>query len=282
MLCCLDNQPVPFINSSLKASTDVSKATRLRANLNQCFQGVIPVGKGFIVDEQKVNQWIKADSKNRDVLKLFSIGANLAGNPNGLPERWIIDFSDMPLEDASDYKLPFEYVKLNVKPERELNRDSGARSRWWRFLRPRPEMREALAILACYFVVPRVFKWAIFIFFPSNWLAGDQSVVVASDDFYVFGILTSNVHCTWMHAQKSTLKADIAYTHNTCFETFPFPQTPYPKLIASIRAIAQDLHAYRSTQMEKKQWGITKLDNEYFHEPTSQFKLHAKLDAIVL
>jgi len=35
--------------------------------------------------------------------------------------------------------------------------------------------------------------------------------------------------------------------------------------------------------MEKKQWGITKLYNEYFHEPTSQlFKLHAKLDALVL
>jgi len=35
--------------------------------------------------------------------------------------------------------------------------------------------------------------------------------------------------------------------------------------------------------MERKQWGITKLYNEYFHEPTSQlFKLHAKLDALVL
>ncbi|MBC7970705.1 MAG: hypothetical protein H7Z11_11375 [Verrucomicrobia bacterium] len=35
--------------------------------------------------------------------------------------------------------------------------------------------------------------------------------------------------------------------------------------------------------MERKQWGITKLYNEYFHEPTSQlYKLHAKLDALVL
>ena len=35
--------------------------------------------------------------------------------------------------------------------------------------------------------------------------------------------------------------------------------------------------------MEKKQWGITKLYNAYFHEPTSQlFKLHAKLDQLVL
>lgn len=35
--------------------------------------------------------------------------------------------------------------------------------------------------------------------------------------------------------------------------------------------------------MERKQWGITKLYNEYFHEPTSQlFKLHAKLDKLVM
>lgn len=35
--------------------------------------------------------------------------------------------------------------------------------------------------------------------------------------------------------------------------------------------------------MEQKQWGITKLYNEYFAEPTSQlFKLHAKLDRLVM
>ena len=38
-----------------------------------------------------------------------------------------------------------------------------------------------------------------------------------------------------------------------------------------------------SAQGSKKQWGITKLYNAYFHEPTSQlYKLHAKLDALVL
>ena len=35
--------------------------------------------------------------------------------------------------------------------------------------------------------------------------------------------------------------------------------------------------------MQQKQWGITKLHNEYFAEPTSQlFKLHAKLDRLVM
>ena len=104
-----------------------------------------------------------------------------------------------------------------------------------------------------------------------------------SDDFYVFGVLTSSVHRIWMHAQKSTLKADIAYTHNTCFETFPFPQSPDAKLVEKIRATALELHEYRTEQMEKKQWGITTLYNKFFDEPTSQLhKLHAKLDRLVL
>jgi len=279
----LDDVEVPHISSSLKATIDVSNATRLLANLSKCFQGVIPVGKGFIVTEQQVNNWTKHETKNQEVLKLFSMGANLAQNPHGKPERWIIDFDKLSLEDASEYGLPFQYVKTYVKPERDKNRMESRRLKWWQPGGNPQQMRKALASLDYGFAVPRVSKWAVFIPFPSNWLAGDKSVVVASDDFYVFGILTSNIHRTWMHAQKSTLKADIAYTHNTCFETFPFPQTPDPNLITTIRAIAQELHDYRSTQMEKKQWGITKLYNEYFHEPTSQlFKLHAKLDSLTL
>lgn len=279
----LDNQQVSHINSALKSSIDVSQAVRLKANLNKCFQGVIPVGEGFIVTEQQVTDWIKADVNNKAVLKLFSMGANLAKNPHGKPERWIIDFNDMSIEDASDYQLPFAHIKATVKPKRDNNRDAKARNYWWKFLRPRPEMRKAISGLSLYFTVPRVSKWAIFIPAQLNWLPGDKSVVVATEDFYILGILTSRVHRTWMHAQKSTLKADIAYTHNTCFETFPFPQQVEGKIVEQIRAKAVELHQYRSQQMESKQWGITTLYNKLFNEPSSQlYKLHEQLDKLVM
>ncbi|MFN9173266.1 MAG: DNA methyltransferase, partial [Synechocystis sp.] len=118
----LDNQEVGSINSSLTQLTDVTPAKRLNANLNQCFQGIIPVGKGFLITETQVEDWIKIDPKNKDILKLFSMGANLAQNINGKPDRWIIDFNKLSLEEASEYKLPFEHVKTYVKPERDKNR----------------------------------------------------------------------------------------------------------------------------------------------------------------
>ena len=183
------------------------------------------------------------------------MGANLAQNLNGKPERWVIDFNDMTLEDASDYELLFKHVKIHVKPERDMNRRDVRRLNWWKFGENAPKMRKSLANLSYCFAVPRVSKWAIFIPFPSNWLAGDKSVVVASDDFYVLGILTSNIHRTWMHAQKSTLEDRTAYTHNTCFETFPFPQNCPEKIKIQIRAAMQTLHDYRTEQMEAQTVG---------------------------
>ncbi|MFM6472849.1 MAG: type IIL restriction-modification enzyme MmeI, partial [Dolichospermum sp.] len=192
---------------------DVSQAARLQANLNKCFQGVIPNGKGFLLSEQQAEEWIKADAKNVEVLKLFSMGANLAKNPHGKPERWIIDFDDMSIEEASDYQLPFEHIKTYVKYERDSNRDEKAKNYWWKFLRPRPEMRKAIEFLPFYFAVPCHSKWFIFSRVNKDWLPNNSITVLALDDFYILGILTSNIHRVWVKAQSSTLKGDTRYTN---------------------------------------------------------------------
>lgn len=140
-----------------------------------------------------------------------------------------------------------------------------------------------------YFALPKIAKWVMFTPVDISILPCEANMVVTSDDFYVLGILTSKVHRLWVGAQSSTLKGDTRYTNTTCFETFPFPQidtntsTKAKQTIEKIRATMQELHQYRSQQMEKKQCGITKLYNELFHEPASQlYKLHAKLDQLVM
>ena len=105
----------------------------------------------------------------------------------------------------------------------------------------------------------------------SDWLPGNAVRAIVSDDFYVFGVLVSSCHRGWVQVQSSTLEDRTRYTHKTCFETFPFPQS------------ALELHEYRSQEMGQRQWGITQLYNEFFDEPASQLaKLHAKLDKLVM
>lgn len=279
----LDDKSVSFINSSLQANVDVSKAKTLLVNKNKCFQGVIPNGKGFVITETEAKQWMIEDNNNKKILKLFSMGTNLAKYPYGKPDRWIIDFNDLILEDASDYKLPFARVKTTIPIERQNNRNNKLKEYWWQYEGNRREMRKAIEPLEYYFTVPRVSKWAIFIPASKNWLPGDLSVVVASDDYYVLGILTSNIHRLWIKAQSSTLEDRTRYTHTTCFETFPFPQQADSQIIQKICDKTLELHQYRTEQMEKKQWGITQLYNQYFHEPASKlYQLHQQLDKLVM
>jgi hypothetical protein len=107
-------------------------------------------------------------------------------------------------------------------------------------------------------------------------------MVVASDDFYVLGILNSRLHLDWVKAQASTLKADTRYTNTTCFETFPFLWDAPEAVKNKIRPLAQALDEFRLNYMLEHKIGITTLYNQFFHEETSQlFKLHAKLDKAV-
>ncbi len=44
-----------------------------------------------------------------------------------------------------------------------------------------------------------------------------------------------------------------------------------------------ELHEYRTEYMEKKQWGITKLYNAFFNEPSTKlYQLHQQLDKLVM
>ncbi|MCC5625455.1 DNA methyltransferase, partial [Nostoc sp. CHAB 5715] len=268
--CYLDDCIVKKITSSLTSIINVSCTVHLIANLNKSFVGVQPNGKGFFVIEHQVKDWIKANPKNKEVLKLSASATDLTDNPHGTPKRWIIDFQNFSIEEVSEYELPFQYLKTNVKAERQTNREAILREKWWRFKRTNEAMRTALSALPFYFIVPRHSKWFIFIPAQPHWLPADSTTVVASDDFYILGILTSKVHRFWVKAQSSTLKSDTRYTHNTCFETFPFPQTPDTKLVNQIRSKAEELHQYRTQQMESKKCGITILYNKFFDEPTSQ------------
>ncbi|ANV88055.1 DNA methyltransferase [Picosynechococcus sp. PCC 7117] len=279
----LDNKQVASINSALKSSIDCSLSIHLNANSKFSFIGCQPNGKDFFIEESLASEWIKTKAFNSEVVKKTYSAQDLVNSLFLEPQKYIIDFADRNLEDIIKYKIPLEHIKKYVKPVREKNRESVLREKWWRFKRTNSSMRKALKNLKYYFCVPCHSKWFIFLIAKQEWLPNNSVAVVASDDFYVLGILTSDVHRQWVKAQSSSLGETLRYTPNTCFETFPFPQMAIAKLTQQIHQAMIDLHDYRTAQMEAKQWGITKLYNAFFDEPASQLhKLHKKLDALVL
>jgi len=295
----LDGKRVTQINSSLRPDIDVTKCPKLKANKYKSFVGVQPNGKGFIVDKATAEKWISNDHQNTDVLKPFSMGGNLTDNPCGVPERWIIDFSNRSMEEAEVYEEPFNHTQSTVRLERleteEVEVTPGVfesrykqneevlRTKWWRFKRTNEKLRTCLSERPTYLGVPRLSKWAICLESQGNWLPGDLVVAITNNDTYVQGVLTATPHRQWVECQKSTFKSDTRYTHTSCFETFPFPQLVTAQQAEAVRKAMVELNDYRNAWMTEKQKGITDLYNRYYDEPASKLsQLHRALDAQVL
>jgi SAM-dependent methyltransferase len=278
----LDDILVENINSSLEKGIDFKKAYQLRQNLNLSYVGIEPAGEGFLVSKTIADFWISQNPTNIDVLKNFSMGKNLTESYDLLSNRWIIDFNDMPIEKVSNYELPFQHVKQHVKPLRDVNRRPSRRIYWWHFGEKRPKLRKALEKLKFCFAVPDISKWCVFVVFPhSKMLPGNRNNIIASEDFYLLGVLTSQLNRNWVEAHKGTLEDRTDYT-TKCFETFPFLWDADEKLKQPVRDVMTELENYRMQEMKTRQWGITKLYNAFFNEPASQlFKLHKKLDETV-
>ncbi|QTA82936.1 SAM-dependent methyltransferase [Desulfonema limicola] len=276
----LDGKKVKYINSSLKAEADYTGAARLAENLDRSFEGCQLAGKGFVIPAETAENWIKTDKKNKDVLKPMIDGKSLV-NP-GIELDWVIDFNDMPLEQAARYDLPFEHVEKNVKPVRDTNNRKARKVYWWQFGEKRPGMRKALYGLKCYFCLPKIAKYTCFRAIDISILPCEANMVVASDDFFILGILNSRFHLNWVLAQGSTLGKTTRYTNTTCFETFPFPDDAGETRKEKVRSIIKELEKFRTGEAVSRKCTITEIYNKFFHEPSSTlFNLHKKLDKAV-
>ena len=56
------------------------------------------------------------------------------------------------------------------------------------------------------------------------------------DGDYSLGIVQSAPHRAWFAARCSTLKADLRYTFDAAFDTFPWPQQPTPAAVVEASA----------------------------------------------
>jgi hypothetical protein len=274
----LDGLEVSQINSSLKSESDVSGACPLQVNKNICFQGVVPMPlERYLLTEQQARDFIKKDKKNELVIKRLLAADDVTDKYDLKPDRFIIDFNDWSIEASSKFKLPFEFIE-HKKSEEKKKKD--IHKKWWQLWRPRMEMKNSINGLDKYITIPGVSKWTIPVVVSSDWRAYVNSTfVIASKDYFLLGVLSSKLHRDWVLAQSSTLKGDTRYTNTTCFETFPFLWSIDEKQKNKIRHIMKQLDDYRLKIMSQNEYGITKLYNQFFHEPSSQLhKLHEELN----
>ncbi len=288
----LDGARVNNINPDLTSGADLTRAKRLPENAGISFVGDMKVGPFEItreVAEEMLRQPNPNGRPNSDVIKRWMIGRDINQESR---DMWIIDFgNDLSEGDAALYEAPFEYVRANVKPGRDNNRDARFRNYWWLHGRPRMEMRQALSGLPRYIATSLTSRHRIFAYIDEDVLPDTTIVAFARDDDYFFGILQSRIHLAWASGTGAQLEDRPRYTPTTCFETFPFPE-PTDEQRAAIATAAYELNRLRENwrrptdlfgapALDEAQQRRRTLTNLYNRYPTWLANAHHTLDAAV-
>lgn len=252
----LDGVQVETINSKLKPEAAEPEPYRLPANKNHAFIGCQPTGTGFIVSDAIAKRL--HDVGEESVVRRYLDSDDLADAVGAVPRRWIIDFGTMPLEGAKKYPGSLKILRREVKPGREDNPD--LHRYWWRFWRPRPEMRNALEGLDRYIVSTLTGKRLLLAWAEPDWCPSNAVGVFALDDDYSMGVLASNAFDAWAWGESSTLKDDLRLTPSTVFETFPWPASTQGQR-AAVAEASRALFARRHEIVVAEQIGLTELYN---------------------
>lgn len=211
---------------------------------------------GFVLDHEEAVIWIKADTRNAEVLFPYLNGEDLNSRPDTSPSRWVVDFYDRSEIAAKQYRIPYERVLEQVKSERQKVNRKALRDRWWQYADKRPAMRKAIAGLDEVLVLTLHSTAVMPLRVPTGRVFTHGLAVFATDSFADQVVLSSSLHQTWAITYGSTLETRVRYTPTDVFETFPRPE-PTERLAQ----VGRRLDAERKEIMLRRNLGLTKLYN---------------------
>lgn len=244
-----DNVPKPIlgaIGSDLTVGANVTSTVRLKSNSGMTFQGIIPVGDGFRLNESQLTSLGFSPINLPREINPYIIGRDLTQSPS---KRWIIDFSGMSEEEARNRQPSlYQWIYDRVRPERLQKPDKKQRERWWEFTRTRDELRAAVRGLKRFIVLRYTAKHRPYTFVENPTLPDAMVYTVASDDAAVLGYLSSRAHRVWELSVGGKLEDRPRYNNTVCFEPFPFPFSN-PDIVGRIRDVAERLDECRTRQL---------------------------------
>jgi len=235
------------IAADLTTGADVAALGTLKANDGLSFMGVIPVGLGFVLKSEEVAHLGFDVQSLPTVIRPYLNGRDLTRNTRSL---FIIDFFGLTQADARQrYPSLMQIVIDRVKPFRDTVARKNHRENYWVYGEARPGMRKALKNLRRYIGTTETAKHRTFVFIDADTLPDQKIRVVASDDAYHLGVLSSRIHVVFALASGARLGVgnDPVYNNTICFDPFPFPSAS-EESCSRIRDLAEALDAHRKKQ----------------------------------
>lgn len=232
------------IHADLTIGAALTSVQTLQSNAKISSRGVQLIGAGFIVTEaEALELGLNRIPELEKHIREYRNGKDLTDRPRGVK---VIDLFGLDKDDVrTRFPEVYQWVYERVKPERDLNKRASYKNNWWIHGEPRGNMRPALNGLSRYIATVETSKHRFFSFLDETILPDNKLILIALEDAYELGILSSNIHVSWALALGSDLGGNTpVYVKSICFETFPFPQASDEQK-QKIRSIAEQLDAHR-------------------------------------
>jgi len=262
----LDGFAVPALNSQLQAKPERADPAQLGVNAAICFQGNMINGRGFVLTPEERDAYVRSSASNEQVVFPYLGGEEVNTSPRQAFDRYVINFGERTLEEASAWPELLARVRELVKSERDQIRDNtgkGAHAKkyWWQFVDRCDPLMAALHPLPRALVTANVTKHLVFAWQPSGRVLSNALRVFALARATQFAVLQSRVHEPWVRLLSSSMRTDLRYSASDCFETFPFPRPDPRTVIAELEAIGEQLYETRAAFMVETNQGLTKTYN---------------------
>jgi hypothetical protein len=108
-------------------------------------------------------------------------------------------------------------------------------------------------------------------------IVNGSALIIPEANLYIFGIMTSNVHMSWMRTVAGRMKSDYQYSANIVYNNFPWPAENAKikeKIIKSAQAILDARNKYSDSSLSEMYDELTM--------PVELRKAHQANDRVVM
>lgn len=275
----LDDKPCESITSYLDNEGLLGEPFKLEENVDLSFQGVVPLGPGFYLTKNEAYDLIQKDGRNAHVLKMIVNGSALNSKPDLKSEQWIISFFDKSEQEAMGYPDCFEIARSRVWKDRQKQKRSHLRDRWWQFAEKRPLLYSKIKNNKRVLARTQASKHNVFEFLEPGLEYDQKLIIFASEDIVDYATLNSDIHFAWILKYSGDVGGvTLNYSPSQLFETYPRPNQVNSIVRSSLEKAGEAYSLSRRDLMLRLWLGLTDIYN-LFHAPDLEARLatlHAK------
>ena len=267
---------VPSISPYLDDSNSliVTSRTNPLGDVPKMIYGNIPRDGGFytFTDEEK-EEFIKKEPNSAKFFYRFLGSKEYINNT----QRWILFLRDVSPDELRHMPLVKERIQSVVdfrlsSKSKEIHKFAATPTLFAQQTQP----------IGKDFVIVPIVSSSRRRYIPMGYVKGDTIVnnrvfLIPEADLYIFGILTSNVHNSWMRKVAVRLKDDYSYSKDLVYNNFPWPNPTESQR----RAIEQTAQAILDARSKYPTCSLADLYDETVMPPELR-KAHQQNDKAVM